>query len=209
MFAGVLALSVTGLLIYSIVSVAVEERIREYAILRTVGARRTDIFRLVLGESVFLCCIGVLPGVLAGTVVARIIVTLVELAMHAQVGSVTLAFPWSNLLLALAAGTALSVGSALIPALQATRWHIVDALDPSRRGQISVPTRKEGGTNRPLLFTGLALSALSVVVFFVLPTAFLSGNSSLIGTVVLRLLTHDPPGIHAGGGGGPCRCLKA
>ncbi|MHB8520803.1 MAG: ABC transporter permease [Limisphaerales bacterium] len=184
----VLALSVTGLLIYSIVSVAVEERIREYAILRTVGARRTDIFRLVLGESVFLCCIGVLPGVLAGTVVARIIVTLVELAMHAQVGSVTLAFSWPNLLLALAAGTALSIGSALIPALQATRWRIVDALDPLRRGQIRVERRDEGGTNRPLLITGIALSALSVVVFFVLPTAFLSGNSSLIGTVVLCLL---------------------
>lgn len=184
----VLALSVTGLLIYSIVSVAVEERIREYAILRTVGARRTDIFRLVLSESVFLCCIGVLPGVLAGTVIARIIVTLVELAMHAQVGSVTLAFSWLNLLLALAAGTALSIGSALIPALQATRWRIVDALDPLRRGQIRVETRDEGGTNRPLLFTGIALSALSVIVFFVLPTAFLSGNSSLIGTVVLCLL---------------------
>jgi len=184
----VLALSVTGLLIYSIVSVAVEERIREYAILRTVGARRTDIFRLLLSESVFLCFIGVLPGVLAGTVVAKIIVTLVELAMHAQVGSVTLAFSWSNLLLALAAGTALSIGSAVIPALQATRWHIVDALDPLRRGQIRVETRSEGGANRPLLFTGIALSALSVVVFFVLPTAFLSGNSSLIGTVVLCLL---------------------
>ena len=184
----VLALSVTGLLIYSIVSVAVEERIREYAILRTVGARRIDIFRLVLNESVFLCFIGVLPGVLAGTAVAKLIVTLVELAMHAQVGAVTLAFSWSNLLLALAAGTVLSVGSALIPALQATRWHIVDALDPLRRGQIRVETRAEGVTNQPLLFTGIALSALSVVVFFVLPTAFLSGNSSLIGTVVLCLL---------------------
>ena len=184
----VLALSVTGLLVYSIVSVAVEERIREYAILRTVGARRLDIFRLVLGESLFLCGIGVVPGVLAGTVVARIIVTLVELAMQAPTGSVTLAFSGSNLLLALAAGMALSIGSALIPALQATRWRIVDALDPLRRGQIRAEPRVEGATNRPLLFTGLALSALSVVVFFVLPTAFLSGNSSLIGTVVLCLL---------------------
>ena len=49
-------------------------------------------------------------------------------------------------------------------------------------------TQHEGGTNRPLFFTGIALSALSVVVFFVLPAAFLSGNSSLIGTVVLCLL---------------------
>src|ERR1035437_855043 len=152
----VLALSVTGLLIYSIVSVAVEERIREYAILRTLGARRTDIFRLVLSESVFLCGLGVLPGVLAGVVVARIIVTLVELAMHAQVGSVTLAFSWSNLLLTLAAGAALSVGSALIPALQATRWRIVDALDPLDRKSTRVEPQAEGGTNRPLFFTGIA-----------------------------------------------------
>ncbi|MBI4325038.1 MAG: FtsX-like permease family protein [Chloroflexi bacterium] len=78
-----LALSITGLLIYSLISVAVEERIREYAILRTLGAKRRDIFRLVLTESLFLCFIGVVPGVLAGTLLALGIVQLVELAMHA------------------------------------------------------------------------------------------------------------------------------
>ena len=184
----VLALSVTGLLIYSIVSVSVEERIREHAILRTLGARPGDVLRLVLGESILLCAVGVLPGVLAGAVFARIIVTLVELALHAQVGTVTLAWSAGNLASTLAAGTILSVGSALVPALQSTRWRIVDALDPLRRGQIRAPRRDEGETSRPLLFTGLALSAVSVVVFFVLPTAFLSGNNSLIGTVVLCLL---------------------
>jgi putative ABC transport system permease protein len=184
----VLALAVTGLLVYSIVSVAVEERIREYAILRTVGARRGDIFRLVLGESVFLCCLGVVPGVLAGTLAAKLIVTLVELAMRAQVGSVTLAWSSSSLWLMLAAGSVLSIGSALIPALQATRRRIVDALDPLRRGQIQASADGVARGTRPLFLTGLALSLLSVVVFFVLPTAFLSGNSSMIGTVVLCLL---------------------
>ena len=65
-----LALTITGLLIYSLVSVAVEERIREYAILRTLGARRRDVFRLVLSESFLLCFIGVAPGVLAGAAAA-------------------------------------------------------------------------------------------------------------------------------------------
>ena len=57
-----LALTITGLLIYSLISVAVEERIREYAILRTLGARRRHIFHLVLSESLVLCFVGVAPG---------------------------------------------------------------------------------------------------------------------------------------------------
>ena len=183
-----LVLSVTGLLIYSIISVAVEERIREYAILRTLGAKQRSIFALVLSESLFLCLLGVVPGVAAGVVVAKCIVKVVELSMRAQGGVITLAVSPTTLWLTVAAGAALSIGSALIPALQAVRWRIVDALDPLRRGQIEAPRRAEGGANRPLLLTGLALSTLSVVVFFILPTAFLSGNPSLMGTVVLCLL---------------------
>lgn len=183
-----LVLSVTGLLIYSIISVAVEERIREYAILRTLGAKRRNIFTLVLTESLFLCFLGVIPGVAAGVLVAQCGVKLVGLAMRAQGGAIALAVSPVTLWLTVGAGAALSLGSALIPALQAVRWRIVDGLDPLRRGQIHVPERPEGSANRPLLLTGLVLSALSVIVFFILPTAFLSGNPSLIGTVVLCLL---------------------
>jgi putative ABC transport system permease protein len=183
-----LALTVTGLLIYSLISVAVEERIREYAILRTLGAKRRDIFGLVLTESLLLCFLGVVPGVLAGAVLAQGIVKLVELAMRAGNNAIALAVSPATLWLTLAGGAVLAIGSALIPALQATRWRIVDALDPLRRGQIPSRPPHEGQANRPLVVIGLVLSALSVVVFFVVPTALLSGNPSLIGTVVLCLL---------------------
>jgi len=183
-----LALSITALLIYSIISVAVEERIREYAILRTLGGKRRDIIRLVLGESLVLCLAGVIPGVLAGVVLAKLGVKIVERAMRAEGSVIVLQFSPTTLWLAVAAGIFLSIGSALLPALQAVRWRIVDALDPFRRGQIPPKPPAENQSIRPLLFIGLALSALSVVVFFVLPTAFLSGDPSLIGTVVLCLL---------------------
>ncbi|MBI4626177.1 MAG: ABC transporter permease [Verrucomicrobia bacterium] len=183
-----LALSITALLIYSIISVAVEERIREYAILRTLGGKRGDIIRLVLGESLLLCVAGVIPGVLAGVVFARLGVKLVERIMRAEGDVISLQISPATLWLALVAGVFLSLGSALLPALQAVRWRIVDALDPFRRGQIPADQPSDDRTIRPLLFIGIALSALSVVVFFVLPTAFLSGDPSLIGTVVLCLL---------------------
>ena len=183
-----LALSITGLLLYSLISVAVEERIREYAILRTLGAKQRDIFRLVLTESFLLCFLGVVPGVLGGVVCAEVIVKLIGLAMGAKGAALPLELSAHTLLLTLAGGVALSIGSALVPALHATRWRIVDALDPLRRGQIPAGPAPEGQVNRPLVLTGLVLSALSVVVFFVLPTALLSGNPSLIGTLVLCLL---------------------
>lgn len=183
-----LALAITSLLIYSLISVSVEELIREYAILRTLGAKRRDIFRLVLSESVLLCCFGVVPGVFAGAFFAKLIVALVGLAMGGKAAAINLEISPATLWLTLGGGVALSIGSALIPALHATRWPIVDALDPLRRGQIPPAPITEGQVNRPLVITGFVLSALSVVVFFVLPTALLSGNPSLIGALVLCLL---------------------
>lgn len=183
----VLALVITGLLIYSLLSVAVEERIREYAILRTIGAKRRQVWALVLAESLLLCVSGVVPGVALGAVAAKVIVVLVALAMGGSPGSVTLelnpgTFGWTLL-----AGVVLAVGSALFPALHATRWSIVDALDPLRRGQILEKPSADSGS-RPLVLTGIALSALSGVVFFILPSALFSGNPSLVGTVFLCLL---------------------
>jgi ABC-type lipoprotein release transport system permease subunit len=183
-----LALTITGLLIYSLISVAVEERIREYAILRTLGARRHTIFVLVVSESLLLCLLGVVPGVLAGAVFAKAIITLIGLGMGAKAPIIGLEVSPATLWLTLLAGALLSIGSALVPALHATRWRIVDALDPMRRGQIHPHPAREGAANRPLVVAGLILSALSVVIFFVLPTAFLSGNASIIGTVILCLL---------------------
>ena len=165
-----LALTITGILIYSLISVSVEELIREYAILRTLGAKRRDIFRLVLSESVLLCCFGVVPGVFAGALLAKLIVTLVGLALSAKAAVINLEISPATLWLTLAGGIALSIGSALIPALHATRWRIVDALDPLRRGQIPPAPLSEGQVSRPLVITGFVLSALSGVVFFVLPT---------------------------------------
>lgn len=183
----VLALAITGLLIYSLVSVAVEERIREYAILRTLGAKRRNIFALVLAESAVLCLFGVLPGVPAGALAARLFLWVVELAIGAGGPSITLDVGWTTLGLPLLAGAVLAVASALLPALNAVRWSIVDALDPMRRGQVRPAPPAEGGS-RGLFLTGAALSAISVVVFFVLPNAFLSMDPSLIGTVILCLL---------------------
>jgi putative ABC transport system permease protein len=181
------ALAITALLIYSLISVSVEERIREHAILRTIGAKRRHIFAMVIAESIALCLMGVVPGVFAGLLFARGILALTGLAMGGQAGSISLELSGATARFCLGAGAAVSLASALLPALRSTRWRIVDALDPMRRGQI-VPSAAEGSLSRPLLIAGVALSAISGTVFFLLPNAVLSGDPSLIGGVVLGLL---------------------
>jgi putative ABC transport system permease protein len=181
------ALAITALLIYSLISVSVEERIREHAILRTIGAKRRHIFALVIAESTALCLMGVVPGVFAGLLFARGILALAGLAMGGGAGSIALELSGSTVRFCLGAGAAVSLISALWPAIRSTRWRIVDALDPMRRGQI-LPVAAEGSLSRPLLLAGVALSAISGTVFFLLPNAVLSGDPSLIGGVALGLL---------------------
>ncbi len=181
------ALAITALLVYSLISVSVEERIREHAVLRTLGAKRRHLFAMVLTESVVLCLMGVAPGVFGGLLFAKAILALAGLAMHAGAAAITLEFSWTTVRFCLGAGFAVSVASALAPAIRSTRWRIVDALDPMRRGQIA-PRAEEGSVSRPLLLAGTALSAIAGVVFFVLPNAVLSADPSLIGGVALGLL---------------------
>jgi hypothetical protein len=56
-----LALTIAGLLIYSNLDISGGKG-SVSAILRTLGAKSRDIFKFVLGESVILCFMGVVPG---------------------------------------------------------------------------------------------------------------------------------------------------
>lgn len=182
-----LTLFVTGLLIYSLMAVAVEERIREYGILRTLGAQKSLIFRLVLSESLLLCLLGALPGVVAGIGVSKALVFLIGLAVGGQGGVISLDVRPGTLALTFGAGVMLAVGSAILPGISATRWRIVDALDPLRKGQLP-PEPSSASTERPIFLAGLVLSALAGIIFFVLPAALFSGSPSIIGSIVLCLL---------------------
>ena len=183
------ALAITALLVYSLVSVSVEERIREHAILRTLGAKRRHVFGMVLLESAVLCLLGVVPGVFGGLLFAKAILALVGMGMGGGAGAVSLELSGATVRFCLGAGALVALASALVPAARSTRWRIVDALDPMRRGQI-VPrgADEEGGVSRPLLLAGVSLSAISGVVFFLLPTAVMSGDPAVIGGVALGLL---------------------
>lgn len=72
---GALLLFAAGLVIYNILKIAVTKRLGQYGILRAVGARKTQLYGVVLLEILLLCILGIPIGILLGLLSAKGILT--------------------------------------------------------------------------------------------------------------------------------------
>jgi predicted permease len=68
---GLLALSLSALGLYGVMAYAVNQRTRELGIRISVGARQSDILRLILGQALMLAAIGMTGGLIAALIVTR------------------------------------------------------------------------------------------------------------------------------------------
>ncbi|MBI4614472.1 MAG: ABC transporter permease [Planctomycetes bacterium] len=186
---GVLLLAISGLLIHSLLSISVEEKARDFAILRTLGVRRAFLFRLVLSEALLIGTAGVALGLTAGVGVATVGFAL--LTRHADLVLHAFVRPWT---LALAAGLGLAsvVASALVPALRCSGARIVEGLRVYKFQDL-VPRRVEGrGVPWRLAGSGFVLTVLVGATIWAVVALATSGDPStaalVIGGLVLTLL---------------------
>ena len=143
---GYIALFVGAFLIYNTFRIVVSQRTRDLALLRAIGAAKSQVMAIVLLESLFLGVLGSLLGIAFGLLIA--------LLLQTGLGAIGLTFPTTSLVIAartiivgLAAGTLVTVGSSLAPARRASRVPIMAALNedaaaPARRGLVK---RAAGG----------------------------------------------------------------
>jgi putative ABC transport system permease protein len=103
---------------------SVQDRVKEHAVLQTLGVRPSRVFRLIVAESLVLC----LAGGIVGTAAAALLLAWGGFAIGAE--GATIAFRPSFSLAALGVGVSLLVGlfAGLLPALNAARTPIVQAL---------------------------------------------------------------------------------
>jgi putative ABC transport system permease protein len=121
-----LALVLPALLgLINTLAINILERTREIGMLRAIGATRQQIRRLVLAESLLLAATGTALGLLAGLGMGYALTVMLSATMTNQI---TYSFPLAGILFAIATALLLGVVASLLPARQAARLRIVQAL---------------------------------------------------------------------------------
>jgi putative ABC transport system permease protein len=180
------ALFIGMFIIYNAFAIAVTQRRSEIGILRALGATRTQIRSVFLGESALMGLVGSALGLVFGVVIARAIAAsigalLTNFYRTAQRVEEVATNPWL-LAGALLLGVVSSVVAAAIPARNAARMDPVQAL---QKGKYHVLTSRE---SRVRLVSALVLAGVAVACSMITGSrpVFYAGYLSLIaGTLLL------------------------
>lgn len=103
---------------------SVQDRIKEYAVLQTIGVRPLRTMRLVLSESTLLCVL----GGLAGTLIANAVLQVGGFAIGAEGASIAFRPSISLVLNGFLVSVCVGVIAGIAPATQAASVPIVKAL---------------------------------------------------------------------------------
>ena len=125
-FAGV-AVIVGAFIIFNAFSITVAQRIREFAMLRSLGATRRQVLLSVIGEAAVLGLVAALVGIGAGLGIAKGINALFH-AIGADIPTSGIALAPRTIVVSLVVGIGVAVLAALAPALRATRVPPIAAL---------------------------------------------------------------------------------
>lgn len=107
-------------LVANAIVLSVQDRIKEHAVLQTLGYRSGLIARMIVSEGML---IGIIGGAL-GTAAALILVHAGNFSLSQEGLSVTIAASWMNLALGLAISASVGVVAGLVPAFRAGRREI-------------------------------------------------------------------------------------
>jgi putative ABC transport system permease protein len=160
-FAGV-ALLVGGFMIFNTFSITVAQRIREFAILRTLGATRRQVLRSVTLEAFVVGLGASIVGFLLGFALAPGLKGLFSL-LGADLPTTNTVLKGRTVIVSLLVGTIITVLSSLSPALRATRVAPVEAL---REGAV-LPRGRGARFRTPVaaLLTVLGVALMSLTLF--------------------------------------------
>ena len=122
---GLGALAAAGIGIMNMMLVSVKERTREIGVRKALGARRNWIVRQFLIESITLCQLGGLTGVIGGLVTSFAVSYFVR---STAAPGLQFVMPWFAIFFSVAACTIIGVAFGLYPAWKAARLDPIEAL---------------------------------------------------------------------------------
>ncbi|MDX6665356.1 MAG: putative transport system permease protein, partial [Solirubrobacteraceae bacterium] len=187
-FAGI-SLFVGAFIIFNTFSITVAQRMREFALLRTLGAKRRQVMTSVLTEGFVIGAVGAAVGLGLGILLAQGLKALFR-AFGISLPSSGTVIASRTVIVSLLVGTIVTLLSSLIPAIRATRIPPVAAL---REGAV-LPHGRGARLVTPLaiVLSVLAVVALCVGLFAGLdsgPALSLVGAGAALAFIGVALLS--------------------
>nr|MDO8085692.1 FtsX-like permease family protein [Candidatus Sigynarchaeum springense] len=179
-FISVISALIAAILIYSILSTAVEDRIREFGIFRVVGGRRIFPFKLVIFQGFFLATIGSIAGVVLGTWAAQGVLPILYNWLGMWTNPIDLVVQPLTIATSFGLGVGITLLFTAIPAYKAASTKIVHAINPYRHQETGWVVKKEGKVNTQLISGGIAAVAAGSLVFYLIPQLALTGDIMVI-----------------------------
>ena len=154
------ALAVGVLIIYNTFAIVVAQRVREFALLRAVGARGSQVRRAVMLEALVVGLLASAIGMLVGIGLFELLVAVVPVLKNLTgSGGVGLQIHPTTVIEVLLVGTLVTVVSAVVPALRAARTKPIAAL--------RVAAVDRSGTSKTRGVIGLIIIGLGAVILLV------------------------------------------
>ncbi|MBN1582294.1 MAG: ABC transporter permease [Anaerolineae bacterium] len=194
---GILSMGVVGLLIYSLINANVDDRRRDLAFLRILGAQRRNLFALVLIEVFIIGAIGIGLGTLSGQalstflvdrVVGSLIVSLMDnnggLSGAPALSAIDFAITPGSLISTAAIAGAVLLLSAIAPARKAANTKIRYAIDPGSADNLQVEdlaALRERKYNWNITITGVVLTIMWGLIFVGQNFLFAQGDPGVLG----------------------------
>ncbi|HME54852.1 MAG TPA: ABC transporter permease [Candidatus Lokiarchaeia archaeon] len=179
-FISVISGLIAAILINSILSTAVEDRIREFGIFRVVGSRRSFSFKLVIYQGLFLAIIGSGIGIVAGTWFAQFALPIFYNLFHLWTNPIALVVQPTTILTTFSIGVGITLVVTALPAYKAATTKIVQAINPYRHQETGWAVKREGRISWPLIAAGSSAVAAGSLVFYLIPQLVLTGDITVI-----------------------------
>ncbi|MBD3193635.1 MAG: FtsX-like permease family protein [Candidatus Lokiarchaeota archaeon] len=184
----ILSMLITGILINSILSTSVEERIREFGIMRVVGGKKVFPIKIVIFEGLLLGLIGTVLGIILGIFITEPISRAFLSVYDFGVDEVTFVVQPDTLIIAFVIGLVVSLIVSLIPGYKASKKDLIKSITPFQSKEEGWEIAKEGSMKVKAILIGLSISTIGLIIFILLPIILVSGSLMLTASLFIGLL---------------------
>ncbi len=182
-FIGISTMILTGILIFSLSTISIQEKTKEFAIIRSIGYKESKLYQLPLLQSFLISSVGSILGLLLGNFLSSVLLMALTQGIE-----LTIYIAPTTYLYSLIMGIFLGVGASLIPAKNASRKNLIVSLLGYQSSVEETHISRGRGPSFALIIIGIALSFAGGLIFLAFPLLSVIEDQSIATIFYLSLL---------------------